>query len=163
MTTLDAQKSNKLVQASHTHNIYNRSDQKGFTLLEILIVVAIIGILMSIALPSYQESILRAGRAEAKTVLLQVAADQERFYSTNNSYSLNAQPLQNPAIATRDSISGLYGVTVAACGAGAIANCFVATATPQLSQTDDECTTLTLSDVGVRGSTGANVDECWQR
>tara|TARA_B110000858_G_scaffold198483_2_gene265565 strand:+ start:13738 stop:14172 length:435 start_codon:yes stop_codon:yes gene_type:complete len=139
--------------------------QNGFTLLEILIVVAIIGILSSIALPAYQNSVLRAGRAEAKTELLQVASDQERYFSNFNTYVDDALPLNSPVVADRDRTTqnGFYAISVAACGGGAITNCFLATATAQNDQTADSCTTLTISDTGARGATGDTTNECWQR
>lgn len=135
---------------------------RGFTLIEVLMVVAIIGILVAVAVPSYRNNLMVSRRAEAKTVLLQVASDQERFYSSNNTYSTNAQPLASPAVATRTSENSFYLVTVAACGAG-ISSCFLATATAQGDQATDDCTTLTLNSVGTRGATGSTVEECWQR
>lgn len=142
-----------------------RDSQHGFTLIEILIVVAILGVLASIALPAYQNSVLRSGRAEAKSELLQVASDLERYFSNFNTYIDDALPLNTPAVADRDrtTVNGLYVISVAACGSGAIGNCFIATATPQGAQTGDTCTTLTITNTGVRGATGATVDECWQR
>ena len=137
--------------------------QRGFTLIEILIVVAIIGLLVGIALPAYQGSVLRSGRAEAKNELLQVASDQERFFSSNNTYSTDPIPLDGAVDTTRVTQNSLYSIAVAACAGGAITNCFVATATAQNTQTDDDCTTLTFSSTGVRGATGASTDECWQR
>ena len=135
----------------------------GYTLLEILITLAIIGIIAAVALPSYRASSLRAARAEAKTALMETAADQERFYSANTSYSVNALPLANPPQETKASRDGHYQITVAACASGTIANCFVATATPLGDQANDECTTLTLTNTGIRGATGASTEECWER
>lgn len=140
---------------------HKKSD--GYTLIEILIVVAIMGLLMAIALPAYQDSVLRSGRSQGRSVIVQVASDQERFFNNNNSYSTNAQPLADPAVATRESDDGLWLVTVAACGTGTIANCFVATATAQNEQLDDTCDTITITDTGRRGATGDTVDECWNR
>jgi len=138
----------------------------GFTLIEILIVVAILGVLASIALPAYQDSVRRSNRAEAKGELLIVAGDQERFFSSNNSYSTDATPLvtETPVnLTTRTTENGFYSITVAAGGTGAITTSFVATATPQGDQANDACTTLTISSTGVRGATGGTVDECWGR
>ena len=140
-----------------------REQMKGFTLIEILIVVAILGVLAAIALPAYENSVIRSNRAEAKTELLIVAADQERFFSSNNSYSTDATPLITTDGTTRTTENGFYQITVAAGGTGAIATSFVATATPQGRQTEDVCTTLTLSGTGARGATGSTVDECWGR
>lgn len=136
---------------------------KGFTLVEILVVLAILGILAAIALPSYQESQLRAARADGKNALMQAASDQERFYSNNSSYSTNAGPLSSPALATVTSPDGFYVISVAACGGSTIASCFVATATAQGSQTNDSCGNLTITSTGVRGASGGTVEECWQR
>ncbi len=143
----------------------HHSNLKGFTLIELLIVVAIVGILASIALPAYQNSVLRSGRAEAKNELLQVASDQERYFSNFNTYVDDALPLNTPVVASRDrtTVNGLYVISVAACGGGAITNCFLATATAQAAQANDTCTTLTLSNTGARGATGDTTNECWQR
>lgn len=134
----------------------------GFTLIELMIVVAIIGILVAVAIPAYQQSLRNGGRAEAQSLLLQVAANQERFYSDNNSYSANANPLVTPAVATITSEAGLYQVAVAACGGGTIASCFIATATPQGNQAADSCTTLTITNTGLKGATGDTIANCWR-
>ncbi len=136
--------------------------QRGFTLIELMIVVAILGVLASIALPAYQQSVRAGARSEAQSMLLKVAANQERFYSDNNSYSTNADPLSSPAVATLTSQNGLYQVSVAACSGGTIGNCFLATATPQGNQTSDSCTTLTITNTGLRGATGDSVENCWR-
>lgn len=136
--------------------------EKGFTLVELLMVVAIIGLLLAVALPSYQDSVLAGGRAEGQSLLMEVAADQERFYSINGGYSTNAAPLADPPQATRTSESDLYQVAVSACTGGTIGDCFVATATPQGSQTDDSCTSLTLDHTGQRGANGDTVENCWR-
>lgn len=134
----------------------------GFTLIELMIVVAVIGILAALAIPAYQQSLRNGGRAEAQSLLLQVAANQERFYSDNNSYSANANPLVAPAVATITSEKGLYQVAVAACGGGTIANCFIATATPQGNQIADSCTTLTITNTGLKGASGDTAANCWR-
>lgn len=136
-------------------------------MIEILIVVAIMGVLISMALPAYQNSVIRSGRAEAKNELLQVASDQERHYSTFNTYVADATPLTTPTVneRTRTTINALYSIEVETCATGTIANCFIATATALDDQTADLCATLTITSTGLRGATGvgATTDECWQR
>jgi type IV pilus assembly protein PilE len=141
-----------------------KSVNRGFTLIEILIVVAIMGVLAAIALPAYQNSVIRSNRAEAKNEILQVAAEQERYFSSFNTYATDATPLNAPVVPgrTRTTTNGLYQIAVAA-GASGIASSFVATATAQGDQTADTCATYTITQTGVRGATGDTVDECWAR
>lgn len=133
-------------------------------MIELMVVVAIIGVLVAIAIPAYTDSIRRSNRAEGKAELVQVASDQERFFSSNNSYSTDATPLNAPVVADRDrtTTNAWYSISVEPCAGGAIGNCFIATATAQNDQAGDGCTTLTLTNVGVRGATGLTSDECWQ-
>mgnify|MGYP001240058124 CR=1 FL=1 len=143
----------------------NYTKLNGFTLIELLLVVAIMGILTSIALPAYQISLLRSSRAEAKTELLQVASDQERYFSNFSTFIDDATPLNTPGVAGRERTTqnSFYAISVAACGGGAITTCFLATATAQNEQLADSCATLTISDTGARGATGDTTNECWQR
>jgi len=135
----------------------------GFTFIEIIVVLAIVAIIAAFALPSYRDATLRAGRADGKAALMQVASDQERFYSNNFTYSTNAVPLATTPAASLTSRDGNYVVTVAACAGGAIANCFVASAAPQGSQAADACGTLTIDQLGVRTASGGTVEDCWER
>jgi type IV pilus assembly protein PilE len=137
---------------------------RGFSLIELMIVVAIMGILVTIAMPAYTESVRRSNRAEAKSELVQVASEQERFFSSTNSYSTDATPLNTPVVAARQrtTTNAWYVIAVAACDGGTIAICFIATATAQNEQAADGCTTFTLTSIGLRGATGLTGDECWR-
>ena len=147
----------------------------GFTLIELMIVLIIIGILSTIAYPLYTESVRKSKRASAKIALLEIANLQERFFIENNSYSdnLNTNSCQigyNPV--TPD---GFYNLTIAITATpvppnlnGAGANCIVntaatgytITATATLSQAADTgCATLTLDSQNQKTSTGGG--NCW--
>ena len=150
--------------------------QKGFTIVELLIVVAIIGVIAAIAIPSYQNYITRAGRTDGQTWLMTVMQAQERFYSQNQAYTANlgggvgGLALTNPsggAVATNGSLTsedGRYTISAAACANAVIANCVTLTATAQGQQAarDTECGNLTLDSRGTKGESGTgNVDACW--
>ena len=81
--------------------------QNGFSLIELLIVIAIIGILAGIAYPNYQEYVARARRADAKTVLLENAQFLERFYTQNGTYVGAALPVTE---APKDGTTKYYDV-----------------------------------------------------
>ena len=104
--------------------------QYGITLIELMIVVAIIAILAAIGYPSYRDYVRRSNRAEGKSELMNAAALQEKFFSNNNTYTtdMTALGLDNtdPAITEK----GFYSVDAAACAGGTIATCYVLTATP---------------------------------
>src|SRR3990167_9475228 len=90
--------------ADYCENLLERQlmrQQRGFTLIELMIVIAIIGILAAIAYPSYQEYQLKSGRSDGHAKLMQVMQAQERFYSQNQSYTdnLGATAAGNPGLA----------------------------------------------------------------
>ena len=150
----------------------------GFGLLELLIAVAIVGILATIAYPSYVSQVEKSRRTEAKSLLLRAANRQERFYSTTspNSYAANMTALGYDANAVPSGETGnaanawyLVSVMTPANAAAVIGtacpatNCFVLEAVPQRGQTGDtRCATLRLDSFGRRYTTGTQtVDECW--
>jgi type IV pilus assembly protein PilE len=135
----------------------NHEGPKGFTLIELMIVVAIIGILASIAYPSYLEYVKKSNRAEATVVLMESAQALERFYSVNGSY------LDSGSVAsvfpTNVPASGVGNYTVAATGAR---NSFTLTATPTGSMSGDDCGNLSITHSGVKGASGSKgVADCW--
>lgn len=73
----------------------NRSNLKGFTLIEMMIVVAIVGILAAVAIPSYRSHIVKAARVEAQTELLELAALQEKIFLNSNSYAFSVTAAYN--------------------------------------------------------------------
>ncbi len=142
-----------------------RWNNLGFPLIEILMVLAIIALVAVSAWPSYQNVVMRTGRAEAKSALLAVTSDQERYFSSFNRYVNDASPLDAPAKTGRSRVtsSGLYTISVEACVDGRLEFCFVATATPLGSQSADACTSLSVDNRGVRTAAGSLADpnECW--
>ncbi len=101
----------------------------GFTLIEILVVVAIIGLLAAIAIPSYRDYVVRANRADAKDKLSEIAYEQERFANRNRRYTLDMTELGFSADPAPTG-QGLYTVDAAVCAGATVRTCVVMTATP---------------------------------
>tara|TARA_R110002033_G_scaffold139058_1_gene178231 strand:- start:248 stop:652 length:405 start_codon:yes stop_codon:yes gene_type:complete len=129
---------------------------KGFTLIEIMVVVAIIGILAAIAYPSYSEYVKRGNRAEGQAFLSDAAARQERYYSQNNAYADTVKKLYGEDNRSSQTEKYTLGVASNANDGG-----YTLTASAQF--VDANCGNLSLNAMGVRGETGAkDVDYCWK-
>jgi type IV pilus assembly protein PilE len=137
---------------------------RGFTLIELVVAVTIIGILLAIAVPSYREHIVSTRRTEGKSLISEVAARLERCYTRFNAY--NHASCTGVVAATSEG--GWY--RIAAVGAGATdttlaAQAFTLRAVPQRAQVDDDtkCGTLSLTHTGVRGQslTPPAGYDCW--
>lgn len=123
----------------------------GFTLIELMIVIAIIGILASIALPSYNNFILKAKRNEAQVALLEWSSVIERFYTVNNTYigAIIPAGTQSPTNGT-----AAYNLTVSA----QTATTYTLTATAAGAQVHDSCGNLTVNNTGATTPATAG---CW--
>ncbi|MBK1693625.1 pilus assembly protein PilE [Chromatium weissei] len=138
----------------------NRSQMNtGFTLIELMIVVAIVGILAAIAYPSYQNSVQKSWRANAASCLVELAQNMERRYTATSSYVGTTLPTSNcntAEMATRYVI-GFDGA--------ATATTFSLKAVPQTIQAGDICGTLTINHMGQKAVTGGTgtASECWNR
>lgn len=145
----------------------NRNHFVGFTLIELILVIAIIGILASIALPQYNNYIIKGKRAEGRAYLVDLAARQERFYSDCNQYADNRGASNTPCAAATttfraeaSSESDNYNFTSITIS-DATNQDFRITITPTFD--DPRCTTLSLDQTGNKTSTGttANDPTCW--
>lgn len=123
------------------------NSNKGFTLIELMITVAIIGILASIALPSYRQYVVESRRSEGISMLLQVMQQQERYYTEELSYTTDLTDL-GFAVANPPSNNSNYAISASACGSDPVNRCVLLTAVAQGEQAADG--NLTLNSRGVR-------------
>lgn len=136
---------------------------RGFTLIEVMIVVAVLGILASVAYPSYQDSVRRGHRAEARAHLMKIAQWMERTATANGTYPITTVPAQKTAIdATLVGPSSSRYIYTLTSTTGAV---YTAKAIPQGAQTADGCSTLTLNHQGEQGVENAKLPktDCWNR
>ncbi len=128
----------------------------GFTLIELMIAVAIIAILASIALPAYQEQIRKSRRAQAKADLVEYAQLAERYFTVNNTYVGFTLPTsQSPREAGATARYNLPAPTTTA-------TTFTLTANATGAQASDRCGDLSITNTGQKGETGsASLEECW--
>lgn len=139
----------------------------GFTYLELLAVLIVLGILSMLALPTYQDSVKRAKRAEAWTVLMKTMQQQERHYSVHGSYaSFSASEARGFAWHSGNTPkSSAYEISAAVCGGSTLKQCILLTAEPgtarvQQGYSDPQCGKLTLNSAGVRTASGRG-SPCW--
>ena len=135
----------------------------GFTLIEVMIVMVIIGILSSIAYPSYQDYVKQARRADAQASLMELAQFMERHYTSKGGYLEDGQSGSAPSLpftsSPKDSSSAAYTLSLAQ---GITAQTYSVQAEPVGSMSGDTCGTLTIDHLGKKGS-GGDMAKCWKR
>jgi type IV pilus assembly protein PilE len=149
---------------------------KGFTLIELMIVVTVATILTVIAVPSYINTVRKSHRTEAKSILLDIAGREERYLATNGSYSQNPTDLGFPwsSWGTGQTVgSGYYQVSLTNVNAGTVSNVTAAAIPPTYLFTataigaqakDTQCASFTVTQAGVQtsyNSGGTATTGCW--
>lgn len=142
---------------------------KGFTLVELMVVILIGSILLAIAAPSYMTHIRKSRRTEARTALLDLASREERYMSGNNAYTNTAANLGYTALPTTIG-SGYYTLTVGApvAATAAAPASFAATATPVAGKGQDkdlQCVSFTVDSTGKQSALNSggtdSTSTCW--
>jgi type IV pilus assembly protein PilE len=146
-----------------------RNAEKGFTLIELMIVVAVVAVLAAIAYPSYQEYVMRSRRVEGQSLLSDAAARQERWRAQNGSYLTDGEAT---AIATKlklpnaeKSEHGYYTLGIAKAVDGSDGGYLLSAVRAGAQISDSKCGTFTLDAVGKKGiasGTPGTPEQCWR-
>jgi len=143
--------------------------QSGFTLIEIMIVIVVVGILVKIAMSAYTSSVQQSRRTDAKTALLDLATREEKFYSVNNQYTASPTALYGASASFPMSVqsggTAYYAIqapTVTAATASTAAT-FTAQANriTGTTQATDACGDFTITNTGVTGNVNSTATNCW--
>jgi type IV pilus assembly protein PilE len=138
----------------------------GFSLIEVMIVMVIIGVLLMVAVPGYQESMKKTRRTDAMRDLMELTSRQERFYAQHSEY---AQEVESPTglnFGNAASSAEHYTLSVTACedkDPDDFSACYVLIAEPKPGglQSDDKCGTLSVDSRGQRKASNLTQDSCW--
>ncbi len=145
-------------------------NRDGFTLIELMVAIAIVGILAGIAYPSYLESVRKSKRAEGRAALMELMQQEERYYTLSNSYIGFSSSSTNAVEKTFKWYSGsaaatsAYEISAQACTGDSLTNCVVLTAMPGTTKVDKSfadpvCGTFTLDSTGAKSAASS---DCWK-
>ncbi|WP_313459799.1 type IV pilin protein [Stenotrophomonas sp.] len=130
-----------------------RASAAGFTLIELMITVAVVAILAAVAIPTYQDQVRKSYRGQAKADLVEYAQRAERFHTVNNTYQGFAlAATQSP----REGGTARYRMSIQQ-----TATTYTITAAPLNAQTKDKCGTMTINQASVKTPAQATVAGCW--
>ena len=133
----------------------------GFSLIELMIVVVIVGILAKVAFPAYQSYVLKSHRTAAINAIMDLGSREARYYTTNNAYTTNLTTLGYASAAvTGGTSTTYYNLSVVAASAPAAITMMAA---PAGTQTSDSCGTYTYTDLGQKGITTGTLSDCWKQ
>jgi type IV pilus assembly protein PilE len=130
-----------------------KTSERGFTLIELMIVITIIAIIVAIGSPSYRDQVMRANRADGKIHALQIADKQERYYTDFGTYTTSLSALNMTALSENEH----YSAALAAGTSGNLAIDFAITMSAEGNQVNDKCTSMVLRSDGTR-----TPDNCWE-
>lgn len=141
---------------------YRRARRHGFTLIELMVVLAIMGLLATFSWNGYQQHVTRSRRAEGRAAVLQVLLQQERHHARENSYrsfTAVASEAEFRWFSGDSEASSAYLLQASACPDGTLLACVQVTATPRANVFDDvQCGALSADTLGRRNPVG---DGCW--
>lgn len=138
---------------------------RGFTLIELMVTVAIVSILAAVALPSYRDHVRQSSRADAKAVLLDNTQFMERNLTEANRYDQTSAGAATALPYTQSPKTGTANYTIGFASGSLAATTYTLQAAPTGGMTGDACGTLTLTHTGVKGVTGGTLTaaDCWNR
>lgn len=132
---------------------------RGFTLIEAMIVVAILGIIVAFGYPSYRDQVMKSRRAEGMGELLELADRLERYYSDKGTYAGATLGTTSSDIFHKLTDKGNYKLSIDSAGTVS----FIVSAIPQGGQANDKCGTFTLDATGTKSVSGPLSDgDCWK-
>lgn len=130
----------------------HRKHVTGFTLIELMIAVAIVAIIVAIAVPAYNDQVRRSRRAAGKAVAMEMVQGLERWHTVNNTYAGYAVTMNSPSDGDPYYIVSPSDLAVTT---------YTVSAVPQGGQAEDKCETLTVDQAGTKTPNTGDLADCW--